>query len=159
MKNHFELDKSFVLPLKVQARNFILYPLSIHDLVKDYDAVMSSREHLWRRFGEVWSWPAESLSIEQNLIDLAWHQNEFELKNSFAYTVKNSDQSKILGCIYLYPACSDNLDAEVWFWARKSELQFNLEQDIKIFLMGWLSSIWSFKRVSLNAEIVEINNS
>jgi hypothetical protein len=159
MNNLFKLDKSVVVPLKVEAGNFILSALSIHDVVKDYEAVMTSREHLWRRFGEVWSWPSENLSLEQNLIDLAWHQKEFELKNSFAYTVINLDQSKVLGCVYLYPASSANLDADVWFWARKSELQSNLEEDINVFLMGWLSSSWSFTRVSLNAEVVEITKS
>jgi hypothetical protein len=158
MKNLFKLDKSFVVPLKVEARNFCLRALTIHDVVKDYDAVMTSRAHLWHRFGEVWGWPKENLSLEQDLIDLAWHQKEFELKNSFAYTVISPDQSKVLGCVYLYPASSDNLDAEVWFWARESELQSNLEEDIKVFLMAWLSSSWSFNRVSLNAQLVEIAN-
>jgi hypothetical protein len=156
MKNLFKLDKSVVVPLKVDASNFILRALSIQDVVKDYEAVMTSREHLWRRFGEVWSWPAENLTLEQDLIDLAWHQKEFELKNSFAYTIINLDQSKVLGCVYLYPASSDNLDADVWFWARESELQSNLEEDIKVFLMGWLSRSWLFNRVSLNAEVVDI---
>jgi hypothetical protein len=156
MKNLFKLDKSFVAPLKVEAGNFILRALSIHDVVKDYDAVMTSREHLWRRFGEVWGWPAENLTFEQDLVDLAWHQKEFELKNSFAYTVVNLDQSKVLGCVYLYPASSENVDADVWFWARQTELETNLEEDIKVFLMPWLSNSWSFSRVSLNAQLVEI---
>jgi hypothetical protein len=158
MKNHFKLDKSFVVPLKVEASKFILRALSIHDVVKDYDAVMTSQEHLWRRFGEVWGWPQKDLSFEQDLVDLAWHQKEFELKNSFAYTVINLDQSKVLGCVYLYPSRTDDIDADVWFWARESEHQFNLEQDIKVFLMGWLSNFWSFNRISLNAENVEITN-
>lgn len=158
MKNLFKLDKSFVVPLKVEASNFCLRALTVHDVVKDYDAVMTSRAHLWRRFGEVWGWPAESLSLEQDLIDLAWHQKEFELKNSFAYTVIGPDQSKVLGCIYLYPASSDSLDADVWFWARESELESNLEEDIKFFLIRWLNNSWSFNRVSLNAEIVDIAN-
>lgn len=156
MKNHFKLDKGFDVPFKAEASNFTLSALSIHDVVKDYDAVMTSRDRLWRRFGEVWGWPAENLSFEQDLIDLAWHQKEFELKNSFAYAVKNPDQSKILGCVYLYPSSSNNIDADVWFWARESELQSNLEEHIKVFLIDWLNSRWSLSRVSLNAEIFEI---
>ena len=158
MKNLFKLDNSFAVPSKVEASNFFLRALTIQDVVKDYDAVMTSRAHLWRRFGEVWGWPAENLTLEQDIIDLAWHQKEFELKNSFAYTVISLDQSKVLGCVYLYPASSENLDADVWFWARESELESNLEEDIKVFLTVWLNNAWFFCRVSLNAEIVDIAN-
>jgi len=38
--------------------------ITIHDAFKDYDAVMSSRKHLWDRFGEIWGWPEESLTLE-----------------------------------------------------------------------------------------------
>lgn len=38
----------------------------------------------WSRFGALWGWPAADLSIEQNIIDLAWHQKEFQLRSFVA---------------------------------------------------------------------------
>lgn len=37
-----------------------LRPLTIHDAVKDYEAVMSSRAELWEVFGPGTEWPAGS---------------------------------------------------------------------------------------------------
>ena len=39
------------------------------DVVKDYDAVMTSVEHLRSSF-PLWGWPPDDLSLEQNLVDL-----------------------------------------------------------------------------------------
>ena len=70
--------------------------LTIHDLVKDYDAVMSSVEHLKETYSAIWGsdWP-EGLTLEEDLIDLGWHQREFTLCNSFAYTVMSPDESRM----------------------------------------------------------------
>ena len=54
--NFIPLD--FVVPTFAETSFFKLRPLTIHHVVKDYDAVMTSRDHLWRRFGGVWGWPA-----------------------------------------------------------------------------------------------------
>ena len=43
------------------------------------------------------TWP-DGLTLEVNLIDLAWHQREFTIGHSFAYTVMNDDESRCLGC-------------------------------------------------------------
>ena len=45
--------------------------LKVSDVVKDYDAVMSSIEHLQKTkpFGPNQKWP-KGLTLEQNLIDL-----------------------------------------------------------------------------------------
>lgn len=48
-------------------------------------------------------WPTPDLTIEEDLIDLAWHQREFEAKSSFVFTVINKDQLECLGRIYFYP--------------------------------------------------------
>jgi len=58
--------------------------LAIHDVVKDYEAVMTSAAHLRRLFPHG-TWP-EGLTLEQNLIELGWRQHEFQRRTSFAYT-------------------------------------------------------------------------
>lgn len=56
----------------LENEHFRIRMLSINDVVKDYDAVMSSIEHLKKMFPTS-SWPSKDLTFEQNLIDLGWH--------------------------------------------------------------------------------------
>ena len=151
------VTKSFDVPLTAEAARFHLRALSIDDVVKDYEAVMTSREHLWYRFGKIWAWPNTDHSLEQNLIDLARHQSEFQQRTAFAYSVLSPDYSCVLGCVYIYPATiypatSDAVEANVWFWARQSEIASKLEQHIETFLIAWLSNRWPFGTVTLNGE-------
>jgi hypothetical protein len=148
------LPVDFVVPILTETEFFKLRPLTIHDVVKDYDAVMASRDHLWPRFGAEWGWPAADLTLEQDLIDLAWHQKEFQNKTSFAYCVINLEESQVLGCVYIYPPKSKLVQAEVWFWVRQNKLADNLEQDLHHFMLGWLAKSWPFNRVKLNKQIV-----
>jgi hypothetical protein len=150
------LPLDFVVPVAVETDGFRMRMLTIHDLVKDYDAVMSSREHLWRRFGGVWGWPKPEMTLEQNLIDLGWHQKEFQRRSSFAYTVVTLDETRTLGCAYIDPPTADGTDAEVWFWARQSELQGGLEGRLDSHLRRWLRSGWGFRAVSLNGQVTAL---
>ena len=150
------VTKSFDVPLSAEAARFQLRALSIDDVVKDYEAVMTSREHLWHRFGEIWAWPGRDHSLEQNLIDLARHQSEFQQRTGFSYSVLSPDYSCVLGCVYVYPPTSDAVDAHVWFWARQSEIASKLEQAIETFLIAWLSDSWPFGTVRLNGKHVLI---
>lgn len=144
------LSKDFVVPAIVDAGTFRLRPITIHDAFRDYDAVMSSREHLWARFGDAWGWPAADLSLEQNIVDLGWHQKEFQLRSSFDYVVASRDGTRQLGCVYVDPPDDEGVDAGVWFWARASELASGLEDRIAAFLPGWLADAWSFRVVDIN---------
>ena len=58
----------FNVPEKLETPEFRIRALTVNDVVKDYDAVMTSVEHL----KTVWpgsKWP-EGLTFEQDLIDL-----------------------------------------------------------------------------------------
>ena len=83
---------SFDIPERQETADFCLRMLTVHDVVKDYDAVMSSVERLTTVFDERSGWP-QGLTLEQNLIDLGWHQKEFQMRRSFAYTVMNPDET------------------------------------------------------------------
>ena len=146
------VTKSFDVPFTAEAARFHLRALSVDDVVQDYEAVMTSREHLWLRFGEIWAWPNTDLLLEQNLIDLARHQSEFQQRTAFAYSVLSPDYARVLGCVYIYPAITDAVEANVWFWARQSEIASKLEQHIETFLIAWLSNRWPFGTVTLNGE-------
>lgn len=150
------LPPEFVVPAVAETAGFRLRSITIHDAFKDYDAVMSSRDHLWSRFGAIWGWPATDLSIEQNIIDLAWHQKEFQLRSSFDYAVMSLDESRLLGCVYIDPAHAPGTDADVWYWARQSELSSGLEDRLGAFATSWLATHWPFRKVTLNAHIRDI---
>lgn len=136
----------FVVPGQLDAPEFRLRMLTIHDVLKDYDAVTSSAAHL----RSVWpdsAWP-QGLTLEQNLIDLGWHQKEFQRRSSFAYTVVTPDESRVVGCVYIYPSTRRGYDAEVYLWARQSELAGGLEQRLHAVVKQWLSQAWPFKAVA-----------
>ncbi|MFS8087265.1 MAG: GNAT family N-acetyltransferase [Acidobacteriota bacterium] len=132
--------------------------ITIHDVFKDYDAVMSSREHLWSRFGDLWGWPAKNMTIEQNIVDLGWHQKEFQLRSSFDYALMTPDERQLLGCVYIDPPSEEGTDAEVWFWARTSELPKGLEMFLADFLPKWLATAWPFRIVRINGLIRSLEN-
>ena len=142
------LSGDVVVPAGLDSERFRLRPLTIHDVIKDFDAVMSSRVELRDLFGLGTQWPADNLTIEQNLIDLAWHQKEFQTRGSFTYTVVSSDESRVLGCVYLFPPRDSSVDVVIYYWVRSSELAGKLEQQLLEQLHGWLAREWPFKRLS-----------
>ena len=88
------IPDNFEVPVTLETNEYRLRMLSINDVKMDYEAVMSSTNHL----SQVWpdsDWP-EGLTLEQNLIDLAWHQKEFQRRTSFAYTMVTLDEKKVI---------------------------------------------------------------
>jgi hypothetical protein len=141
------VPSDFDVPLRLEHPQFILRPLCISDLVKDYDAVMTSIQHLQGLFGERSDWPSPQLTLEQDLIDLGWHQKEFQRRSSFAYTVMRPDESMCLGCTYIYPSAQTDYDAEAYCWVRKSHAD-KLDTVLYQTFKNWLSTSWPFKKVS-----------
>lgn len=142
----------FEVPATLERPRFRLRMLSISDLEQDYEAVMSSVEHLqkvWRN-----EWPV-GLTLEQNLIDLGWHQKEFQRRTSFAYTVVAPDESRVLGCVYIYPPSKPGYDAEVYYWARQSELASGLEKELGEALQQWFQTDWPFENVAFPGKTID----
>jgi hypothetical protein len=138
----------FEVPELLETSRFRLRPLTIHDLVRDYDAVMTSREHLWEQFGQAWRWPPEHLTLEQDLIDLAWHQKEAQRRSSFAYVVMRPDERVQLGCVYIVPSHKPGVDAAAALWVRASEMAGDLDDVLHVTVRGWLADSWPFARVA-----------
>ena len=136
------------VPAGLETADFKLRMLTVNDLVKDYDAVMSSVEHLHGVFGPDNSWPADDLTLEQDLIDLGWHQKEFQMKSSFAFTVMRLDESRCLGCVYVDPSDKKGFDAQVILWVRQSELETGLDERLFAAVKEWLENEWWFENVA-----------
>ncbi len=142
------LPADFDVPERLETERFRLRPLTVHDVVKDYDAVMSSREHLWHQLGQAWGWPPANLTLEQDLIDLGWHHKEFQRRSSLAYAVMSPDEARLLGCVYVDPARRAGYDAEVWLWVRASELATGLDELLYATVRRWIDERWPFGRVA-----------
>jgi len=76
------LPSDHPIPPGLERPRFRLRPITVNDVVRDYDAVMSSAEHLRRHF-PLWGWPDADMTLESDLVDLGWHQREALLRRSF----------------------------------------------------------------------------
>jgi hypothetical protein len=125
-----------------------LRALSTDDLDRDFAAIVESAADI-KAANPQSSWP-DGLTKEANLIDLAWHQREFEARRSFAWVMENA-QGDYLGCLYVYPSISGESAADVaWWWrtgAAVSKLALRRE------LQAWFSSeTWPRLDYRLQAE-------
>lgn len=141
------IDSNFQVPEKLETDKFKLRMLTVNDVVKDYDAVMASIDHLQGVFGSTSTWPTQNLTLEQDLIDLGWHQKEFQKRSSFAYTVMSLDESQCLGCVYIYPTDTPNFDAKVIMWVRKSEFDNGLDPILYETVKNWMNEKWPFEKL------------
>ena len=137
---------TFQIPDSLVTSEFTLKPLSVDHVVMDYDAVMTSVEHL----KGVWpggTWP-QGLTLKQNLIDLGWHEKDFQLRQAFAYTVLDPDGSRVAGCVYINPSRRHGHDAVIYLWARQSELASGMEDRLYTEVRRWLATAWPFKSLA-----------
>lgn len=141
------VEESFEVPEKLETQEFRLRMLTVNDVVKDYDAVMSSVDDLKTRVPDS-DWPV-GLTLEGNLVDLGWHQREFLTRRSFAYTVVSLDETRVLGCVYINPTRKRGYDAEVYLWARETKVGIGLDASLYNAVKLWLKSEWPFANVGL----------
>ena len=137
---------AFAVPLRLATPEFTLRMLTLDDVIKDYEAVMSSVSHL-RKVWPDGTWP-EGLTLRQNLTDLGWHEKEFQHRQSFTYTVLSPSEERAVGCVYVYPSTKVGHDAEVYLWARQSELESGLEERLYDTVKNWLRKDWPFASVA-----------
>lgn len=154
MITHKWLPDDFVVPAVLETDRFRLRMLSINDLVKDYDAVMSSVEHLQGVFGSDDDWP-RGLTLEDDLVDLGWHQAEFLHRSSFAYTVMSPDESVCLGCVYIYWCSKRDYESEVYLWVRKSEYDKGLDEELHATVKRWLAAEWPMRSIAFPVREIE----
>ena len=143
MYNEPIVPADFDVPQLLETARMRLRPLSINHAVKDYDAVMTSEERLRNVYDPGGEWP-RGLTLEQNIIELGWHQTEFQLRTSFAYTVLSPDETEVLGCMYIYPTRKQGYDVEVTMWVRQSREAEGLDLHLFEAVEAWIGDCWPF---------------
>ncbi|MEU4830364.1 GNAT family N-acetyltransferase [Streptosporangium sp. NPDC023615] len=141
------LPRTHEIPPGVRHPRFHIRPITVHDAVRDFDAVMSSAARLRERFPLGGGWPPDTMTLEENLIDLAWHQKEALLRRSFNYAVTSPDGSRLLGCVYVEPPEKRGADADVSFWVRDEEEGTGLEEELEAAVRAWLATSWPYASV------------
>lgn len=141
----------------LQTQRMRLRPLTINDAVKDYEAVMSSEDRLRTVYDPGGDWPA-GLTLEQNIIELGWHQTEFQLRTSFAYTVVSLDETEVLGCVYIYPTRKPDYDAEITMWVRQSRVAEGLDEHLFETVETWIKDCWPFANPAYPGRTISFDN-
>jgi RimJ/RimL family protein N-acetyltransferase len=146
----FYPDDAFV-PTELRTDKFLLRPLRAADVALDYEAVMATQEPLRQRTGG--RWPRPGFTIEENLTDLEGHEADFQARRGFTYTVMNPNETRCLGCVYVYPLEDDrdgetgDNEAVVWFWIRPDRVAEDLDRRVLEAIVPWLRNDFAFDRV------------
>jgi len=127
--------KNLPIPMVYGLGEFTLRALSIHDLERDFLAVMESAADI-KAANPRSSWP-DGLTKEKNLIDLAWHQREFAARRSFAWVIEDAEGA-YLGCLYVYPSITGEKSAEVAWWWRTNAVvaKPSFREHLRAWLLG-----------------------
>lgn len=137
----------FVLPTSLVTARFRLEPLGPQHNEADLAAWTSSIDHIRSTPGfPDGNWPPRNgMTLEENLGDLRRHADDFTRRAGFTFTVLDPTSNDVIGCVYLYPAASEewNVTVQSWVRADRSELDVPLADAVA----RWLASDWPWERV------------
>lgn len=137
------LPADFVHPRRVEVPfGHHLRPIGPEDTDLDMVAVMGSRERLWQIYGEAWGWPPEGMTHEEDRADLARHAAETEAHESFNYALLDTDETAVLGCVYIDPPEKEGADAEISWWVVDECVGTELEQALDELVPRWIAEAW-----------------
>jgi hypothetical protein len=141
---------NFTVPVELVTDDFRLEPLGPQHNERDYEAWMSSIEHIRATPGfPDGRWPDPEMSLERNLADLRRHADDFARRAGFTYTVLASGSDRVIGCVYIYPSASAGGPADVSSWVRAD--QAGLDVPLHDAVSAWLDAAWPFSAVSYAA--------
>jgi hypothetical protein len=147
------------VPHGLRTEEFLLRPISAGDAERDHAAVMETREYL--RLWEQSAWPADDFTVEANREDLVDLERRHAEHRAFTYTVIDPEEDQSLGCVYIFPttaaflarssvtALADDtwadVDAVIFFWARKSRMETGMDERLLTALRAWFHEDWNLR--------------
>jgi len=142
------VSADFKVPTLVETAKFKLVPLG-PDLVKvDFDAYMSSIEHLQKTFTRSTDWPHKNITAADAMKDMETEQARFRSRASFAYAVLTPDGRRERGCVYVSPSTVDGHDAVVTLWVTKDEYDAGFDAELYQWAVNWVRKDWPFAKVA-----------
>ena len=138
------VPQAFVVPTTLDGPGFRLEPLGPEHNERDYEAWMSSIDHI--RTIPAFSggdWPV-AMTLDQNLSDLVAHASDFENRDGFTYSILDGDD--VIGCMYLYPSQDAAHDAHMKWWVTESRSE--MTPIVGPVLDAWLVAAWPFENPS-----------
>ncbi|MET0376444.1 MAG: twin-arginine translocation pathway signal protein [Rhizorhabdus sp.] len=145
----------FLVPTLVETANFKIVPLG-PDLVKvDFDAYMSSVDHLQKTFTRSTDWPHKGISDSDAMRDMETEQARFRNRTSFAYAVLTPDGRRERGCVYVYPSTVEGYDAVVKMWVTKAEYDAGFDAELYAWVVRWMQKDWPVAKVAYPGRAIE----
>lgn len=140
----------FEVPDRIETDRFVVVPLTRRLLALDFEAYMSSVEHLKATYNvdepfmvHGAKWP-ERATPDDGFLDVAWCEFERLNRTSFAYAVLDPAEERELGCVYVFPCKKAGFAAECRMWVRQSELARGLDEALETWFRDWIDQVWPF---------------
>lgn len=127
---------------------FKLKPLGPKFAKHDFDAYMSSIEHLQKTFSFSTSWPHAGITMADAIKDVEGEEAGFKARRKFTYAVLNPDESRELGCVYISPSNKEGYDASVRMWVTANQFATGFEDRLYEETKLWVGAKWPFKKVA-----------
>ena len=135
------VPEGFDVPARLEHERFVLRMLSVSDVAKDFAAI---NQRVVPPDGAPDPW--DETTFLRNLADLGWHETEFRIRRSFAYTVVRPDESEVIGCVYLNPPKDESHDVLVAYWVTRTAWEDGLHPILAQSLREWIERDWPFER-------------
>lgn len=123
-----------------------LRPIREADTAIDYPAVMGSRDRLWEIFGPAWGWPSETMTYDEDRVDLLRHEREIAAHQSFNYALLDEGETALLGCVYIDPPERTGSDGEIAWWVVDELVGGEVERALDAFVPRWIAANWPFRQ-------------
>lgn len=145
----------FTVPTSVETAGFKVVPLGPKLAKVDFDAYMSSIEHLQKTFTRSTDWPHKGISDADAMRDMEAEQARFQSRSSFAYAVLTPDGSRERGCVYVYPSTVKGYDAVVRIWVTKAEYDAGFDAELYTWVTNWIRTDWPFEKAAYPGRAIE----
>lgn len=146
---------NFKVPVLVETPNFKVVPLAPDLAKRDFDAYMSSIEHLQKTFTRSANWPHKDISAADAMRDMETEQARFGNRQSFAYAILSPDGRRERGCVYVSPSPVKGYDAVVRMWVRKDEYDAGFDAELYKWVVNWVRKDWPFAKVAYPGRAIE----
>ncbi len=115
---------------------------------QDFDAYMSSIEHLQKSFSRSTRWPHAGISDADAMKDMEGEQAAFRARRSFDYSVLTPDGRRERGSVYVSPSPVDGYDAVVRLWVTKADYDAGFDAALYQWVADWVRKSWPFRNVA-----------